>query len=45
MEKAWQICNHCNGSGTLKPKLPKYTQLEIDFLDEMFERRMEDPRA
>lgn len=45
IEKAWDVCHFCDGTGIVGPKLPHYTQLEIDFLDEMFDRRMEDPRA
>lgn len=26
-------------------KMPDYIQLELDFLDEMFEKRIEDPRS
>lgn len=28
-----------------QPYLPQYIQLELDFMDEMFEKRMEDDRA
>ena len=30
---------------TQEVALPEYIQLELDFMDEMFDRRMEDPRA
>lgn len=50
-----QLCPECLGTSRepttimTRPdrerKVPKFTQLELDYLDEMFERRMEDPRA
>lgn len=30
---------------TQEVKLPDYIQLELDYMDDMFDRRMQDPRA
>ena len=47
-----QLCPECLGTSKRilsrpdrERKVPKFTQDELDYLDEMFERRIADPRA